>query len=234
MDQTYSKLTQLGCHPATAGQAHHLHCQALHKPVEAVTVLMTSTKWLPQLLVMSYALTRHSPHRDRVLIVPQQYQDSGNFPAAGLDILQRRLGWKVRWVEHIPVPLSPEGEETFPIYRDVMNKIHIFNMTEYTAVAFFDLDGMILGSLDEAFAALYASGMKFASVGDEGGIDHVKLAPQAGCEFAKRACWTLLMMCLNVSSPLQQPCLSCQIANCFRRLWSSRKTRRSTTIGARS
>lgn len=152
------------------------------KHKEAIVVLATSTKWLPQLALMSYTLERHSPLRDRVILVPKQYRDSG-FPAAGLDILRQRLGWKVRWVEHIAVPRGPKGEQTPGRYKDVMNKIHIFNMTEYAAVAFLDLDGLVVGSLDEAFSALRGSGSKFASVGDATlAKEQVTLAVQAGCE----------------------------------------------------
>ena len=54
-------------------------------------------------------------------------------------------------------------------------------MTEYDGIAFFDLDGLVVGNLDTPFELLAVSNVSLASVPDQGhGYDDARAAPQAG------------------------------------------------------
>ena len=87
---------------------------------EAVVAILTGTYYIPPILTLGHSLFKHSPHRDRIVLLPS----SASFEQSQLDLLTRG-GWQLKHVDHIPVIDGPHVKVPSQ-YRDVMNKLHIW------------------------------------------------------------------------------------------------------------
>lgn len=91
---------------------------------EAIATLLTDASWIPHLSVVTYGLDLHSPHRDRLVIIPDTFADnSTHFPPGIIDAIEQKLGWQVKRLPYIDVP---GGKVLYQRYGDVMNKLHIW------------------------------------------------------------------------------------------------------------
>jgi alpha-N-acetylglucosamine transferase len=88
--------------------------------------------------------TRDPHHRPFIVLVTDRV------PPQQIDILEQH-GAIVKPVATLPPPTGTNADGTNPRYRDQFTKFHVWNMTDYDRIAFFDADTLFIRPIHSIF-----------------------------------------------------------------------------------
>ncbi|CAD6589186.1 MAG: hypothetical protein CYPHOPRED_004734, partial [Cyphobasidiales sp. Tagirdzhanova-0007] len=122
---------------------------------EAFVTVISAAAYLPGALVLGRTLRHFGQGRPMIALLPPQGVTSRQ-----TDLLQQ-VGWEIQYVDLLQLP-SHSRAVTWR-FRDMLTKLHAFNMTAFKRIALVDSDAYFVDNIDEAFELLKRSSALLAA-----------------------------------------------------------------------
>jgi alpha-N-acetylglucosamine transferase len=125
----------------------------------AIVTMISSTDCIEMANILQFSIKKNSKRSFRqkvefIALLIKEHSDNHL-------ITENLVGWKARYVNRID-PGIP-GAVTFPRFKEQFTKLHIFNMTEYKRILYFDSDVLVVGDISPLLVKVQTS---FAAVRD--------------------------------------------------------------------